>query len=475
MTTAREWLEEVRALDLETLTRLGVRFGPTPAGERVAIPYVANGEVRRHKIRAPGDRPYWSAGGDVTLWNVDILADRTLAEQPVILTEGEYDALACIQVGFVRTVSVPHGAQSAVRYVLDHSDRLRQSPCVIIAADGDDDGAAMLRSVANALEGHPCRYLAYPEGCKDANDVLARHGADALVRLVNAAPPVFPDDPAGGIITGFSDAPPPPDGAIYRAGDPGIDRMCCFHVGFPTIVTGVPGSGKSTWLTWVLDRTIQNHGIRVGACLLETPWPILRDQLARMQKGHGFDELHRDQKEEFSRKIDDEWRLMHRVEGAAHDLGWWKQMMWAAAVRDGCKIVALDPWNEVEHAMQRGEAMTDYVNAALSHVHMWAERYGCAVAIVAHPTKMQRDPGSKPYAPTGYDIAGSAAWYNKAAVGVTIHRESDDDGQFTRAICWKSKFTQLYNFDRGQVKLLYDPVAMVFRPRPKMTGSAHEQ
>lgn len=472
MTRASEWLEEVRALDLETLAALGVRWRDEGEdGGRVAIPYVEAGEQKALKVRAPGGKPYWQPkGAKFTLWNVDCLSDDTLRDQPVIITEGEYDALACIQAGFPRTVSVPSGAQSATRYVLDHADKIRRSPTVIIAADGDEDGGKMLRAVANALEGHECRYLDYPQGCKDANDILARHGAKALVQAIHGAKVIFPEDPKGGSITGFSDAPPAPDGQVFKAGDPSIDRVACWHCGFPTVVTGIPASGKSTWLTWAFSRVIRNHGIRIGASLLETPWPILRDQLARMEKGYGFDQLHRDQQDALSERIDHDWRLLHRVDDseAGHDLGWFRDMMWAAAIRDGCKIIALDPWNEVDHVLTRGESVTDYTTMALKQMRIWAERYDVALCIVAHPTKMQRDPGSKPYPPGGYDISGSSSWYNKAAVGVTVHRTEDDNGQFTRVICWKSKFEHLYGFGRGQVEMLFDPIRMTYSKRPRM-------
>lgn len=467
---ARDWLENVRALDLEILTSLGVQFGPGKNGEVVAIPYIANGETVAHKVRAPGDKPYWHGdAGGVSLWNQDILSDRTLHDQPLIITEGEYDALACVQAGFPATVSVPHGAQSGAKYVLQHADAIRKHPVVIIAADGDAEGQKMLRSVASALEGHQCRFIAYPEGCKDANDILAKRGPAALVEAINAAQPIYPDDPEGGLISGFSDAPPPPSGEIYKTGNPSVDAVACWHSGFPTIVTGTPSSGKSTWLTWALWQAGRRHRVRIGMSMLETPWPILRDHLSRLEKGHSFDELHRDQQEALMAKLDQDWRLLHQVgDKKAHDLGWLKEMMWVAAVRDQCRIIAFDPWNEIDHRTRHGEAMTDYLNDALAHIRMWAERYDVAVCIVAHPTKMQREAGQKPYPPNGYDISGSAAWFNKAAVGVTVHRTQDDFGEFTKVICWKSKFEQLYNFGKGQVDMLFQPSTMSYVARPRM-------
>ena len=49
----------------------------------------------------------------------------------------------------------------------------------------------------------------------------------------------------------------------------------------------------------------------------------------------------------------------------------------------------------------------------------WAQKYDVHVWLVAHPKQLQDWDGE---APTFYDISGSAHWYNKADMGVVIHR-----------------------------------------------------
>lgn len=482
MTTAKEWIENVRGLDPENLVRHRVRCGESKVmggREAVAIPYVQGGEVKALKVRAVGsradlDHPFdWSPrGAKVTLWNVDILGDDTLREHPVIVTEGEFDALAVIECGFPRTVSIPHGAASGPRYIHDHADRLKRSPCVIIAGDDDEDGRGFVRSAAAALDGHEVRYVVWPDGCKDANDTLAKHGAPSVVEAINSAKLVHPEDPAGGMLTGFRDAPPPPAGAVYRTGDSAADLVLCFHTGFLTIMTGTPGSGKSTFLTWALWKAAREHGLRLGVSLMETPWPYLRDHLSRLEKGRPWDDLRSDEQDTLAERLDLTWRLMHRrdEDNVAADLWWIREMMRVAAVRDGCKIVAFDPWNELDHIVPKGQAITDYVNDALAQMRQWAERFDCALCIVAHPTKMNREAGGKVYPPMGWDIAGSAAWVNKAAVGITVHREQSEDGdEVAKIINWKAKFRQLYRIREGAIRMQFDENLMLYR-RMKQGG-----
>ena len=482
MTTAREWIENVRGLDLESLMAHGVKLGPSQVlgCEAVAIPYRRGGELMTYKVRAAGNRsdleaagkrPFdWSPRGvSVSLWNVDVLDDTSLDAQPVIVTEGEFDALAIIECGFPRTVSIPHGAQSGGKYVFEHASRMKRGPCVIVAGDADEDGQKFIRAAAAALDGHQVRYVTWPDGCKDANDTLAKHGGKVVVEAIHGAKLVHPEDPAGGLVTGFSDAPPPPSGAIYRTGDTTADLAICFHSGFPTIVTGTPQSGKSTFITWALWHAGREHGIRNGVCLRETPTPILRDHLCRLETGSSWDDLHTSGRDALMERLDAGWRLMHHKEDdqVAADLWWIREMMRATAVRDGCRIITFDPWNELDHLIPRNQSVTDYCNDALAQMRQWAERFDCALVIVAHPTKMQREAGGKVYAPTGYDIAGSSAWFNKAAIGVTVHREQDADTgeEWTRIINWKAKFQQLYRIRNGAVRMDFDERKMVFRRR----------
>lgn len=471
------YLENSRGIPEDMAARYGVEEKPLRrGGVGVTIGYRRNGEVYGHKVRPldPGDGPrffFHPTGATRDLWNVDVLGDDTLKDHPIIITEGELDALSCIAAGFPRAVSIPdgwtvnfHGDDGPKsKPILANLERLRRSPFVIAAGDGDETGGSFVRAVRNMLGDHPVKFLDYPEGCKDANDVLRKFGGAELARVINSARWI---DPEGGRLTGFADMPPEPPMQIYRPGFPPFDNVILFHTGFPTIVTGIPGSGKSTFTVCALHHTIRTNGIRVAVGMFETPASVLRDHLARLNTGRPWDALAGHEKTKLTEKLDHHWRIIHRVEDdkRAHDMGWIRDMMHAAAVRDGCKVVMLDPWNEIEHTLERGENMTDYMNVALARIRQWAERFDCAVCIVAHPTKMQAEAGTKPRAPLGYDISASAAWYNKAAIGITVH-QIDGDDPHVRVINWKAKFQQQYGIGKGKIDLDFDPRMMTYRGR----------
>ena len=147
----------------------------------------------------------------------------------------------------------------------------------------------------------------------------------------------------------------------------------------------------------------------------------------------------------------------------AHNLGWLKEMIYTLAVRDNCKLIIVDPWNELEHLPEPGESMTAYINFALQQIRVWAEQYDTHICLVAHPRKMSTE--GKPKSPTGYDIADSAAFFNKPSLGFAVHMEDDKESgeSFVRVTTWKVRDSQLYGIEKGDTRLTFDKHLMAYR------------
>ena len=95
-------------------------------------------------------------------------------------------------------------------------------------------------------------------------------------------------------------------------------------------------------------------------------------------------------------------------------------------MRNGVKMIVLDPWNELEHKRNRDETETDYIGRAIRAIKRFAKQYDVAFWIVAHPTKPHE--GHKKI-PGLYDISGSANWANKPDYGLTYHRPKFDENR----------------------------------------------
>ena len=441
-----QWLREARKLDAQLLAEMGVRERTHESlGATVAFPYYRNGQVYAAKFRTVQKKFLSTKGVSRGLYNADALL--TYQDQPIVITEGEIDCLTVIQSGFVRAVSLPDGwtAQGNKTEALTEAvDALLRSPFVVVAGDNDKAGESLPKAVANILSGHDVRYVTWPDGCKDANDVLMAYGEGVVAQYINAATRI---DPPGGTISGFSDLPPMSAQRILRIGMQPFDKVIALEVGEISVWTGLPGHGKSTLVTWVADEVSKHENVRIGNIGFETHPYRLRDQLTRNRTHKAWRDLSVMAKQEVEADLDARWRLVHASGEMDEHLGWLEGMVKALAVRDRCKIIIIDPWNEMEHLPEKGESMTQYVNFAIKTIRRWAKKLEVHIAIVAHPAKIKSD--GKPRPPTGYDIADSAAFFNKPGLGVTVH-PSDVEHQ-VQIINWKTRDTLAYGTERGTV------------------------
>lgn len=457
------WLQKTRKLDGALMVHMGVKVVDHPQlGQALAFPYLRNGEPYAAKFRTVEKQ--WRSTKDVTrgLYNADVLG--TLSDLPVVITEGEMDCLTVIQSGFDRCVSLPDGwteKGNKTEALLDELDRLKDSPYVIVAGDNDRIGESLPKAIANLLKGHDVRYVSWPEGCKDANDVLMAFGEGEVAACLNKAKRI---DPPGGFITAFSDLPPLSDRRVLRAGNDLINKRLAFELGTMSVGTGTPGAGKSTFTTWVAHHVSKHESIRVGFLSFETHPHRTRDHLSRLTTHKPFHELHDAERKALLTDLDQRFRIVHRTydRDTGHNLAWLESMVYALTVRDGCKLIIIDPWNELEHLPEPGENLTNYINFALQQIRQWAEMLEVHICVIAHPKKMDTSHG-KLRAPLGYDIADSAAFANKPSLGFTIHQEQTQTGaKFIKVVTWKVRDTQLYKVSKGYTDAIFDPHNMSY-------------
>ncbi|SEU02844.1 toprim domain-containing protein [Paracoccus homiensis] len=456
------YLVQERKLDEALLAHMGVKpVHHDQIGNAVVFPYRRDGKPYAGKFRAV-EKKDWRSSHGVTrgLFNEDCLRD---GDGPVVITEGEIDALSVMQAGYTRAVSLPDGwtADGGKRQVLiDVEAQLRAAPYVIVAGDNDEAGASLPRTVANIIPGHDVRYVRWPEGCKDANDVLVLLGEGDLSKCLTEAKRM---DPPGGFITGISDLPPMPTRRVLRMGMEPFNHKMAFEVGTMSVGTGTPGAGKSTFTTFAAYHVAKHEDIRVGMLGFETHPYRTRDQLARLHCQSPWDDLHGEQMGRFLDFADRHFRIVHRTfeEGDTHHLAWLRDTIHTLAVRDNCKLIIVDPWNELEHLPEPGESMTSYINFALQQIRQWAQQYDTHICVIAHPRKMPTD---QPRSPTGYDIADSAAFFNKPALGFSVHKERDEDQgiEWVMLTTWKVRETQLYGFNPGRTKLQFHDYGMTY-------------
>lgn len=412
-----------RGLDPET----AAKFGLTASGGRIEIPYLQNGAEIFRKVRGIVEKTFsiQPAGKHLCLWNVDVLADETLADYPLIIAEGEFDALAAIQCGYPRTVSVPNGAPgqrdtAKLEYLDEVEGILRKLPEIIIAADADEVGANLLHDLSHRLGRARCKWLKYPKGCKDLNDALRLFGPAGVHETVRRAQWVKVDG-----VHAMSELPPLPARRGYHVGIPGLEVR--LRLGDMSIMTGVPGHGKTTLVNDILCRILAGHeGLRGAIASFEqAPQTDHRRALRTWHGGRLVKDLTDAELLAADRWIDEKLLFIVPSEDDDVTLDWLLERMTTAAVRHGCQFIVVDPWNEMDHHKPKDMTMTDYTGFAIKQFKRFANKYQVHVMVVAHPAKMQRGKDGTYPVPTLYDVADSAHWSNKPDLGIVVYRDKD--------------------------------------------------
>lgn len=418
----KQWLEQ-RGIPSDLAEDMGIT-GATKDGKAwLSIPYRLDGQIVNRKHRRIDEKQHsMDKGGKLCLWNAEVLS----GQGEVIITEGEFDALAVMTAGFERVVSVPNGAPAeriddpvnANRYgfLWEHEAALKQVETFVLATDADKPGRALAHDLAAILGPERCKFISYPEGCKDLNEVLLAHGEREVVRLIAEAKHF----PVKGLYQ-LSDFPEAAELRSMETGITALDDHLRIVLGSFTVFSGYSNMGKSTVLNTILAHCI-DRDVPVCVASFETaPKPILRDGIARALIGCSFEQFpSHPQREQAYAQIERRLSVISNSldDDTDIDLDYFLEVARVAVIRHGAKVIVLDPWNELEHKRGRDETETDYIGRAIRALKRFAKRYNVSLWIVAHPTKPQGKSG----APGLYDIAGSANWANKADYGLIYHR-----------------------------------------------------
>lgn len=444
-----------RGLDIEQASARGLNAHRDAAsGEVLQIDFVRDGEVVRRKFRhlrktEDGERRYWQDKGGVRCaWNEDAVKDDTLLAMPLIITEGELDAMSAIQCGFLRSISVPDGAPppgdrsaddlaSSTKY--DWLDAIKvyttpeRCPEIIIASDGDENGGALLQDLSILLGRFRCKFLTYPlaknparrgrERLKDLNEVLEDYGPEGVSKTINRAQWLKIEG-----VHRMSEMPELPPQVIYEPRHELLRNHYKVRLGDLSVWTGVPGMGKTTVLNDVLNGISVDHNLTIAWASFEQE--IQRDHRRSLRTW--FCETPAFKADPHAIAEADVWIDRNHVfivpnEDEDATLEWLLDRMEVSVARYGAKIIVIDPWNELEHDRAPGESETEYIGRAIRKLKRFAKAFRVHICVVAHPTKSTKDEKGNYKVPTLYDISGSANWYNKADLGVIVHRPDADN------------------------------------------------
>jgi len=477
------WAE--RKIGMRTVEAFGAyvthRNSPTLGQNHpyIVFPYTFNAELVNRKYRPfPEKQPQMQDRDALqTLFNVDRLGTEP---EEIVWVEGEPDVMALFECGIPHAVSLKDGAPAKLsdnpsptdkrfEALRTHSDLLKKAPRVVLAGDNDEPGKILREELARRLGRHKCRIVEWPEGCKDACDVLRQHGPEMVVGCIDAAQP-YPIEGLQRIKPGMlRELRRRPRPAVMTTGVSSTDDM---PLRLPTegaviVVTGWPGSGKTAWVRYAMIHTMKNYARRWGVFSPEmNPWQQFVVSCAEPLIGRPFyPELGYSHMSEDEVSQAEAWlgqrltMLVCDAEDESPTMDWVFEHARLAVLRDGITDLLVDPFNEMDHTRAAGVTETEHIGRFLQRARAFGLRHGCNFWIIAHPAKpMGVKPGEKPAVPTAFQISGSAHWFNKADLGLTIHRP---DLGISEAHLWKSRHRRWGQHPNSAI-MNYDPVIGVY-------------
>lgn len=422
----------------------------------IEFPYYKNGKIVNIKHRTLPKTFWQEKNAEKCLYRFDEIS--RVNSNLLIITEGEIDCLSFVEARFEATTSVPDGAPSeSAKEFHTKFDFLKSAESIlgkfkkiILAIDNDTPGKLMEAELARRIGIERCYRIDYPVNCKDGNEVLMKYGPERLNKIINEAKP-FPVEGLFSAIEFKNEVKNLYDLGANRGISTGwnmIDQYYTVKNGEVTVITGIPGTGKSTWMDNIAVNMMSTHDWKF---LFFSPenWPVER---------HIQNLLEKVLKQPFAKDTSNAKRMqlddaMETLEVIGNYMffvypkeGYLKvdeilEKAKIAIFRYGINGIIIDPWNEVDHDYDN---MTEaqYLSKSLSKIRMFAKRNGVHIWVIAHPKNLVKDKDGNYKPPTMYEISGGAHWRNKADNGICIHRP-DFNIDETEVIIQKIRFKEV--------------------------------
>jgi twinkle protein len=263
---------EAQALANRGLTQATCEFWGYQIGDSFGEPcHIANyrnakGQLVAQKIRKANKKfSVVGNGRDMPLYGQWLWS----GGRSIVITEGELDALSVSQAfgNKYAVVSLPSGAQSAVKVVQQHYEYLNGFEKIVLCFDNDEPGQKATEEVAALLPPGKAFVMQLP--CKDANDTLKEKGAEAITKAYWNAKEWRPDGIRKAEELREAVLNPVKREAIPYPYSGLNDKVKGLRQGELVTITSGSGLGKSTFLRELMYDLLFNHNQRVGAMFLE--------------------------------------------------------------------------------------------------------------------------------------------------------------------------------------------------------------
>jgi twinkle protein len=390
----------------------------------LAFQFYEEGEVKNCQYKSLQKEFQFEPGCKVLPWNITA----ALGAEELIVTEGMMDALALMECGYQNVISVPNGAGTDLSVFDEYMDfELKGVKTILFAGDMDKAGIKLREQFIRKFHQFEVKVVEWVyEGItlKDGNDMLIQYGKEAVNWCIEHAG----EPPIDGI-SRLSDCEKQLDD-YYKNGLPvgvsinlyGIDHLMHFELGRFIPFTGLPGSGKSTFVDNIVVRLCCQYDWR-AAVFSPEKWPQARhynEYISMVTGKRAFEKSLRAPSYQRAKDYLND-RIIH-IESTPRNTIWsiLRRARWLIK-HYGVRQVIIDPFNYILLEGQKGEIESTVISRVVQQCVDFAHEMNVLVMLVAHPRKLSSDGIQKKL--TLGDIYGSMAFYNQADIGVVLYSE----------------------------------------------------
>lgn len=390
-------------------------------------------------------------------------------EEETYVVADEFEKMTFMQAGINNCIAL-FGEKQEIEninknldFLINIENKLNKVKKFIIALPNTDYGKALNGELVRRLGKAKCWAVFPPEENYNWSMVFTEYSDEVFKNLLSEAKPI----PVRGIFDigdvddAFEDLYL---NGLRKGAKTGYEELDPFYTVIPgqwTLVTGIPGHGKSNLLDSLLVNLATNEDWCFGIFSPENQ-PIQRHFANIMEKKlfKSFSAGYGPRITEEEKNLNKAWISKHFSVILPDEDDNWSidgilELAKVLVYRKGIKGLVIDPWNEIDHSRKSNKSETEYISECLTKVRHFARNYDVHVWVVAHPTKMSKDQHGRYLVPTPYDVSGSSHFRNKADNALSVWRNADGkDYDIVDIYIQKIRFKEVGRI--GLVSMRYD-------------------
>ena len=391
----------------------------------IVFPYLVDKQIVNYKTRGIDGKFFTqSKDAEPVIYNYDGCVD----QDAIVICEGEMDSLSWEVAGIPFHTSVNMGAPNVNDKNIDKKlecitncySVFERANIVYIATDNDDNGRNLEKELVRRFGADKCK-LVDLRPFKDANEVLLQEGVESLrERLKIAHSPkiegIFSvDDVSDSMLDGYHNGQERGTTTYI----PAVDSAWTWRNGEVNIWTGYQNEGKSMFLNQLATIKSYYDGWKFGVFSPENmPMNDFFNDIIEMYMGKSADPFYKTHQMSISEYRDamdfvkKHFFLIYPKKDFTLD-NIFHRASYLVKTK-GIRSLIIDPYNTVQHKMNRGEREDLYISRFMSELKRFALDYNISIHLVAHQvTPMKADDG-RYYKPDVNRIKGGGTFADKA-------------------------------------------------------------